>query len=245
MTDVIDIKNYGLGAKPDRFDPRDYDFRTLIGVPVAEAAKATDRKMYTMVSPDFRINQGNEGTCVGHATTNLLLAGPSAHTTYAEFETEDKAHEFARRLYLEASGDATYQNGMYPRDACAKLLDWGLIDSYWATKQVDDVITALLTFGPVMIAVPWYSSMYYGDNRLATDYGNYWIKTNLETELVGYHMIALTGVDLAPDNGAPPFVRVENSWGSGWGWNGTARLTVEGFRRLNQWDNWTFAEKVF
>jgi hypothetical protein len=232
---------YALGAKPDRPDPRDYLFASR---PLAQTAAVMDRKFYTMVGPDFRINQGNEGTCVGHGDTNLLLAGPSKHEDYLPFATEDSAHQFARKLYFETTGDTTYQQGAQPRNACAKLLEWGLIDSYWRVMQVDDVTTALLTFGPVGIAVPWYSSMYYPDSRLADAYGNYWIKVNLESEHVGYHWIALTGVDMAPDNGAPPFVRVQNSWGSGWGQNGTARLTIESFRRLNLWDNWAFAERL-
>jgi len=233
---------YALGAKPDRLDPRDYKLETHA---LAAQAAVLDRKMYSMVSPDFRIDQGREGTCVGHGDTNILLAGPSGHKTYPDFQSEELAHQFARKLYFETTGDATYSQGAQPRDACAKLLEWGLISSYWKVMQVDDVVTALLTFGPVGIAVPWYESMYYGDNRLATDFGNYWIKVNLESAHVGYHWIALTGVDMAPDNGAPPYVRVQNSWGSGWGWNGTARLTIESFRLINIWDNWTFAEKEF
>jgi hypothetical protein len=235
---------FPLGAKPDRADPRDYQFRTLAGTGLAKAATLVDRKFYTMVNPDFRISQGNEGTCVAHASTNVLLAGPSAHPTYPAFQTEELAHQFARQLYLEASGDTTYQQGMYPRDAAAKLLESGLIESYWKVPQVEDVITALLTFGPVKIAIPWYSSMFYNDGRLSKLHGNFYIKVNLESEHVGYHDIALTGIDLAPDDGGPQFFRVQNSW-SGWGANGTARLTVEGFRRLNAYDNWTFAEKSF
>jgi len=231
---------YPLGAKPDRPDYRDYKMR------VSSMAQVTaDRKFYTMVDKDFRINQGGEGTCVGHAATNVLLAGPSLHRTYAEFQTEELAHQFARNLYLEASGDATYQQGMYPRDACAELLSDDLITSYWKVLQVEDVITALLTFGPVMIAVPWYVSMFYGDLTLRNAYGNYWVRVNLESQHVGYHCIALTGIDLDPDDGAPPFVRIQNSWGSEWGANGTARLTIESFRRLNLADNWTFAEASF
>ena len=239
------MTDYYLGAKPDRYDPRDYSFRTLMGVPVAEAAKAVDRKFYSMVNPDFRLDQGNEGTCVGHAITNVLTAGPSPHPTFADFTTTEKAHQFARGVYLDATGDSTYQDGAYPRDACDVILKRGLIDSYWRVETVDDIITCLLTYGPVSISVPWYGSMFYVDGTLSKQFGNYWIKVNLDSTLAGYHEIALTGIDMAPDNGAPPFVRVENSWGKGWGWDGTARLAVDSLRRLNLSDNWTFAEKEF
>ena len=231
---------YPLGAKPDRPDPRDYVLR-VAGLPQI----TTDRKFYTMVDKDFRISQGYEGTCVGHAATNVLLAGPTAHPSYTHFQTEDQAHQFARRLYLEGSGDATYKQGMYSRDACAELLEWEMVISYWRVMQVEDVITALLTFGPVMLAIPWYESMFYGADKLAKTYGNYWVRVNLESEHVGYHALAATGIDLDPDDGAPPFIRLENSWGSNWGANGTGRLTIESFRRLNIWDNWTFAEVSF
>jgi len=233
---------YTLGAKRDRYDPRDYK---LASHSLAAQASAVDRKMYTMVSPDFRIDQGNEGTCVGHGDTNMLMAGTSTHKSYPDFQSEELAHQFARKLYFETTGDSTYQQGAYPRDACAKLKDWGLIGSYWSVPQVDDVVTALLTFGPVGIAVPWYTSMFYGDNRLSSDFGNYWVKVNLDSDLAGFHWVAVTGIDMAPDSGAPPFLRIENSWGKGWGWNGTARLSVESFRRLNQLDNWTFSEESF
>lgn len=234
-----------LGAKPDRIDPRDYPFRERITVDQAKAAATTDRKFWSMVNKDFRINQGREGTCVAHAATNLLLAGPSPHPTYPPFQTEETAHEFARDLYLEASGDLTFQTGMYPRDACAELLSEGLIESYWKVMQVEELTAALLTFGPVMCTVPWYTSMDSEDNRLSDAYGNYWIKVNLDSSLRGFHEIALTGIDMAPDNGAPAFFRIQNSWGSNWGANGTAHVTVESFTRLNRWDNWTFAEKSF
>jgi hypothetical protein len=232
---------YALGAKRDRPDPRDLVVNTAA---LAQQAALLDRKMYTMVGPDFRINQGNEGTCVGHGDTNLLMAGASEHRAYPEFATEETAHQFARKLYFETTGDSTYQRGASPRDACAKLLEWGLIDSYWSVPQVDDVITTLLTYGPVGLTLPWYMSMYDDQRTLSKLYGNWWIKVNLESEHVGYHWIIATGVDLEPDDGAPPYLRMQNSWGT-WGFNGTGRLTVESFRRINQWNNWTFAEKAF
>ena len=121
------------------------------------------------------------------------------------------------------------------------MLEWTLIESYWKVLQVEDIITALLTFGPVMIAVPWYSSMF-------TPTARGYIKVNLDSTHVGYHALAVTGIDMAPDDtlGDPlPFVRLQNSWGADWGTNGTARLTIENLRKLNIWDNWTFAESSF
>jgi hypothetical protein len=232
---------YSLGAKPDRPDPRNYLLDTAA---LAPQAVLLDRKFYTMVGPDFRINQGSEGTCVGHGSTNMLLAGPSEHDDYLPFATEESAHQFARRLYLEASGDTTYQKGMFPGDACAKLKEWGLIDSYWRVPQVDDVVTALLTFGPVGLTLPWYVSMFDNQASMSKVYGNWWIKVNMDSEHVGYHWVVATGVDLEPDDGAPPWFRIQNSWGSGWGYNGTGRLTVENLRRLNTESNWTFAEST-
>lgn len=239
---------YYLGSKPSRPDPRDFKFSDLAArtpTLTATVAKATDRKFYTMVDKTFRLNQGNEGTCVGHAVTNVLTAGPSEHDLYPAFATVEDAHQFARALYLDATGDATYQNGAYPRDACDVLLKRAMIGSYWKVEQVDDIIACLLTFGPLSISVPWYSSMFYGNGTLARQFGNFWVKYNPNSGLAGYHEIALTGIDLAPDDGAPPYVRVENSWGAGWGANGTARLTIEYLRALNIFDNWTFSEQAF
>jgi hypothetical protein len=235
---------FQLGAKPDRTDPRDLKFATLLDQPRAQRAAALDRRFYPMVGPDFRINQGNEGTCVTHSKTNVLLAGLSTHPDYPDFQTVELAHQFARRMYVESSGDTTYQQGMYPRDACKWLLDNEFIESYWKVEQVEDVIAALLTMGPVTAAIPWYSSMFYGDGRLAKAYGNYWIKVNLESEHVGYHDIAFTAVDLSPADGAPAYLRVQNSWVP-WGQNSTGRMTIESFRRLNIWDNWAFRERGF
>jgi hypothetical protein len=236
---------YKLGAKRSKYDPRDHKFSAAPLAPVL-----WDRMFYDMVNKDFRINQGGEGTCVGHGATNVLLAGPVEHDLFPEFETVERAHQFARNVYVSASGDTTYQTGMYPRDACSWLKTNGFLVSYAGATTVDDVTTALLTTAPVMIALPWYWSMFQGnsnmgDKKLHTAYGNYWVKVNMDSGLAGFHCVALTGIDLSPDNGAPPYLRIQNSWGAEWGQNGTARLLVEDFRRLNMYDNWVFAEAVF
>jgi aminopeptidase C len=67
----------------------------------------------------------------------------------------------------------------------------------------------------------------------------------MDGDQVGFHFVAFTGIDLDPKNGAPPFIRIENSWGPGWGQNGTARLTIEDFHRLNRYENYVFTETSF
>lgn len=203
---------------------------------------SVDRAFYKMRNPDFRMDQGAEGTCVGHAITNVCLAGPTPHRNFPAFETVNKAHLWARQLYFDATGDATYQEGAYPRDACQVLLDRGMVDSYWRVSSLDDIQTCLLTFGPLSVSWPWYNSMF---NTNVDAHGNHWLRYDIGSGLAGYHEIALTAIDLAPDDGSPPFVRLENSWGPMWAQNGTARVTIDQLKLLNMTDNWTFAEKVF
>lgn len=236
---------YKLGGKLDRLDPRDKRFRDRVTPARVAASKATDRKVWPMVGPAMRIDQGAEGTCVTHAATNVLMAGPSEHPLYPNFQSEDLAHQFARTLYAETSGDPTFQKGMFPRDAAAGLLARGLIGSYWRITSTEELITALLTHGPVSITLPWYVSMYYRNNALSSAYGKWWVRVNTGSAQVGYHEVAATGIDLAPDNGAPPWLRIENSWGHGWAENGIALIALTDFERIQTYDHWTYDEVAF
>ena len=230
----------GLGARVSPRDPRDYTWRALAAARGYVATEA--RAFYSMVDKSFRIDQGSEGTCVGHAITNVLLAGPTEHDAFPPFETEEKAHQYARALYLDASGDTTYQKGTWPGLACEVLRKRGTVGAYWRLLTVEDITEALLTHGPVSMTVPWYVSMYYR-YVVYKDLG-YYVRVRPESQHVGYHEIALTGVDLAPKEG-PPFVRIQNSWGADWGSNGTGRILLSDLAKLNLSDTWAFTEAVF
>jgi hypothetical protein len=232
-------QEFFLGAKPYRPDERDYLYRATLARWAAES-----RKFWGMVDPTFRINQGREGTCVTHGAANVLLASPTEHELYPPFATPDTAHQWARDAYLEFSGDASFQGGMYPRDACAGLLRRGQISSYHRAASVEECINALLTTGPIMFASPWWSSMDVQRTRLQEQTGKWYVKVNPDSELRGFHLYALTGVDLAPDKG-PPFVRMENSWGPGFADNGTARIAIDDLNILYDGDAWIMVEAEF
>jgi hypothetical protein len=231
----------GLGAKPYRPDDRDF---TLRAVRATVSEEPVARRFYSMKDPSFRIDQGQEGTCVAHSCVNVLVAGPSRHDAYSEFADIERAHQWARKLYVEASGDVTYQQGMYPRDACSKLAEWGLIESYWRLPSVDETIAYVQNYGPVKFASPWYYSNYFKDNKLTEAYGNWYMRVNPDSELMGYHDWAITGVDLEPEAG-PPYVRMENSWGADFGFNGTARIPVDSLHVLYDGDAWVLRETGF
>jgi len=233
-------EKHALGAKPHRKDDRDYAYPVQLAGPIQDT-----ERWWAMHGPDFRIDQGGEGTCVGHSFTNELLASPRPHTSYPNFATVEQAHQFARKAYLEASGDPTYQAGMYVRTMMDYAVSHNYASAYYRCVDVAATNHALLTTGPVMFASPWYGSMWAEDRELfqATG-GELYLRVDPATKLVGYHCYLLTGIDLDPDVG-PPFVRMENSWGPGWMKNGTIRITVDDLAILYDGDSYTLTEKRF
>lgn len=225
-------QDHGLGGKPHKPDERDWS------LPRAPA-KVGDRQLWKMHDPDFRMDQGSEGTCVGHASTNTLLAAPRPHNQFPAFATVPKAHEFSRALYLEATGDSTYMQGAYVRDVMDVMVRRGY-GNYYRCTGVPDTLQAL-DLGPIVFASPWYNSMWDAHGAK----GGSFIKVDPNSGLNGYHCYLLTGKDLAPDSGWPPWVRMENSWGKAWGANGCARIRVSDLNILYDGDAFLFTETKF
>jgi hypothetical protein len=245
---MSDPTKHGLGAKPHNKDDRNWLYREhktaiLEAVGMAPTSERSNR-WHEMHGSGFRMNQGSEGTCVGHAITNNFLATPRPHEAFPDFGTVDKAHQFARAAYLAFTGDETYQQGAYMVNATAWAMREGYISNYYRCTDVPWTVDAILDIGPVFWASPWFNSMYYEDSQLREETGEYYIKVNPNSELRGYHAYLLTGVDLQPEVG-PPFVRMQNSWGSDWGKNGTARITLDDLAILYDGDSFILTEKRF
>lgn len=227
------MTTYSLGAKPHKPDERDWR------VP-ASLLQATvlDRKLWKMHGPDFRIDQGGEGTCVGHGGTNALLADPRPHYAFPEFATVEMAHQYARALYLEATGDTTYQNGAYVRQVLDVMVRRGL-GNYYRCASADDAVAAL-DHGPIIFASPWYNSMWDAHGVQ----GGSFIKVDPSSGLAGYHCYLLTGKDLTGTE-FEPWIRMENSWGPDWGTNGLARIRLNDLHILYDGDAYLFTEVKF
>ena len=237
---LVGTEEYGLGREPLVRDDRDWLLRNVPAERKNRADLAGSSRYWSMVSPDFRMDQGAEGTCVGHGCTNVLLAGPTPHLYFPEFVDIENAHQYSRRLYLEASGDTSYQQGTYTRLALDVLRKWGRISAYYRLTSVDEIIDTVLHVGPVTFGTLWYYSMF----RTYDQYENQYVRVSTSSGIAGGHLYCLTGVNLAPKAG-PPFLRMENSWGPGWGHNGTARITIDDAHVLFDGDCFLLTETVF
>ena len=226
-----------LGRLPHKPDVRDFH---ISQIPYYGPARGVTRMFYTMAGHDFRIDQGQEGTCEGHSWTNFFLAGPVTHPTFPSFDNPQDAHLFARKLYLDATGDTTFQQGAYTRQILKVVLARGEIGAYYQCPSVDEITNALATVGPVCFASNWYESMF----EPVSKYGNSYLHVDTSSGIAGGHAYCLTGMNLAPAEG-PPYVRMENSWGAGWGHDGTARIAIADLRVLFDGDAYHATEEAF
>lgn len=225
----------GLGRKRPKRDDRDFMLRDHVAL-LGTGAPTT---WWGMVNPTMRINQLKEGTCVGHGCTNVLMAAPTEHLAFKSFDNPTDAHLFARQLYFDCTGDSTYQQGAYTRDALNVLKNRGQIAAYYRLGSVDEVLSAL-DHGPVVFGSTWYESMF--DTH--AEYGNEYIRVDVGSGVAGGHLYCLTGKQLAPLSG-PQFVRQENSWGPGFGKNGTARISIDDLHILYDGDAYVLTEAGF
>lgn len=241
---------HGLGAKPHKKDPRDYLLRDVdplqletLTPAMPEGVATYNRRMYRMHSPSFRINQGSEGTCVGHGTTNMMAGAPLTHMSFPDFADVKVAHDFARKLYFDITGDTTYQDGAYPRDAMDWCITKGYASAYYRLVDTDEIIDFLLNHGMVGFASPWFNSMWNigsgGYPRLP------YLKVDPSSGIAGYHWYVLSGIDRAPDDAREPRVRMWNSWGPDWGLNGCAAIAIDDLPILYDGDAWVLTETAF
>lgn len=162
------------------------------------------------------LDQGSEGSCVGHGFAHDLIAAPFPLTTIALPD--------AKRIYKAAQDIDEWPGNLYEGTsviAGAKAvmnLFWNAMESYrWATT-IQDVIATLGYHGPVVVGFNWYTGMYNIDSLgYIRVYGT----------IAGGHCLLVRGVDV--ENAR---FLLHNSWGPTWGKNGTAWMTFEDFERL-------------
>lgn len=225
----IDYRTYGLGAIPDKYDPRDYIYS-------APTATATYPGGYRLEPMPIK-NQNTIGSCVAQSIALIK-------ETQEYYETGKKVQFSVGWIYGYRLSNQHQGTGMIPKEALANLRNYGdvlfedfpenfeyaalqnlvnerktkclsngskyKISSYARVTSTTDVKSCIYDKkSPVMVICNIYDSFYNtnADGIVPTKSG----------ALQGSHAMAIVG--WTKISGAEYFV-VQNSWGEDWGDNG-------------------------
>jgi hypothetical protein len=242
-----------LGAIPRKPKPEDWLMASVL-----PAAVGTVKEWQSPV----RLDQGAYGTCVANAWTHFLTCTPIQHpdkvlldpTKQPKYSTDGSMAYWPNGWYEPPIAGELYALRMYDRihdgvlepldperdDGCQAsdggviLKRRGLITGYYRAASADDVVTAVLTKGPVVFASAWYRSM---DNTPKLYDNMPYVDVDPASGIRGYHAYLIDAVNLAPTAG-PPFAVILNSWGFAWGKQSRARVAIDDLHTLfiqNAW----------
>lgn len=185
------------------------DFNVLWGKPIQWSAGAV-------------LDQGTEGTCVGHGVVGEYLATPvrggldsvSGHLKALEVFDWAAAHD--EWPGADRSSGTSVNAGM----KAGRELGWW--DDYHWAKNMNEFRQGL-ELGPIVIGVTWKEAMYQT---------NYRGKVNVAGQEVGGHCLLVTGW-FPSKSGFPGGVfRWRNSWGPHYGLAGNGYIDIEGLRSI-------------
>lgn len=198
-----------------------FDVRSL-GYAIADLFdKDQPLRSYTWKCRDV-LDQGSEGACVGFAMAHELIAKPQA--------IKGVDNKFAReRIYWAAQKIDKWEGGDYPGAdpkmegssilaGIKTLKALGYIDEYRWAFSVADLAMAVAYKGPAVIGIPWYSGMFNPASCGCL---------HPTGDKSGGHAILVRGVNVKRKT-----FLLHNSWGPGWGKNGTAKITWADLEKL-------------
>lgn len=162
------------------------------------------------------LDQGETGTCTGHAGAHAIHCSPIPHAGFINpFDLYREA--VLMDEYPDNDADATELNdsklqaGSSGTGVAKALSKRGLLVSYLWAQRFEDAINWVLSRGPVMIGSNWYSSMF-------TPTKEGLLKITTTASVAGGHEWLLRGVDKKA-----AVALMVNSWGAGWNSKATGK----------------------
>lgn len=173
------------------------------------------------------LDQGQTGTCVGHAWRNFLACSPvrtiakhpNAYDIYRAAVLADTWPENDDESKLP-DGDAGLDSGTSVRAGAKAVAAMGELTSYLWSFRLQPTIEWILTRGPVVVGCNWYDSMFDTDET-----GH--VEIAIGSGIVGGHSFLVRGASQKK-----ALVTCVNSWGNGWGKNGDFTLSFQDLERL-------------
>ena len=185
---------------------------------------------------DSWLDQGREGACVGFGWSHELNASPKVWNVDDAFAYG--VFTLARRKYDEWAGED--YDGTSVLAGVKAVLDITGQDgtpaygSYHWAFSVEEICRTIVHKGPVVLGINWYENMYDPDE-------NHYI--HADGPLAGGHCILANGFAYVKKDKTGPNdwlncdidrsrVRVHNSWGRDWGFDGNARISIRDLKKL-------------
>lgn len=199
------------------FDERSRSFpaRALLS-----PAQAATPRSFTWRNP-IRLNQGVEGSCVGHAWAHEAAAKP--------VPVPGMTHAVALDIYRRAQAldgfpETPPEEGTSIIAGAKAMQERKLLATYRWAFGIADLILAVGWHGPAVLGIPWYEGMMKVDRRgFARVAGG----------VVGGHAILCNRVNVTDR-----FFGLSNSWGpscgtrDAWSLGGTCRVSFADMERL-------------
>lgn len=208
MRDGSTVLDNRLGRLPE-FDQlsRNFPIRTLFDGP---------RKLrsYTWnIQEKYILDQGNEGSCVGHGFAHDVTARPVKFI----MTHDDALWVYNRAKFLDQYSGEDYDGTTVLAGAKATV-ELGHYKEYrWAFSE-HDMALAVAFVGPVVIGINWYEGMFRPDSD------GY---LNPTGRLAGGHCVIVNAININQSR-----YRIVNSWGLGWGERGQAWISRSDMDRL-------------
>ncbi len=195
-------------------DPRDKDFafsKILIG-----SRPPIKRKEWW--ADGWWGNQGNTPHCCAYSWVHVLEDGPVIQDIVngrpKPMFAPDKYYRECKKL----DGLPKNSEGTTIRAGAKVAQNLRLISEYRWANSIDEMVDALLIFGPIIAGTHWYSGMNsYNSNGLM----------NVSGRNLGGHAYVINGVDTDRE-----LFRVKNSYGKSWGKDGYGYISFSDFDTL-------------
>lgn len=217
-----------LGRLPS-FDERSRKFG------VQERLETAGDKIATRSwSSPFVLDQGQTSACTGFSRTYDLAGSPKS-VKYGDGSLIGE--EFAQKIYAEAKRQDEWPGEDYEGSSVLGALKaaatFGLIGEYRWAFNMDDMLAALSTLGPVVVGTTWYNSMFEPrpsgllevDAKSGDAGGHaYYFRRILTSEQSKRQFLGRTETLRSE-----PLLVVRNSWGTSWGRGGEAGMWADDY----------------
>jgi hypothetical protein len=232
----------GLGLRLDRTqDPRNANYPMARRVSMVDTQEIPNAVYWLGMNQPF--DQGETGTCGGHAAEDFLLmppviqkkrdSAPSRWDIYRSAVVIDEWPDNDHEATLP-DGDPGLAFGTSTLAIMKAIKGFGYIDAYEWGFDVDTITRFVrmqkrrngqplppdVRGGTVIAGTNWYESMFHPDSE-------HIIRIEPGSRVAGGHLWLIDGA-----NEKRGLVRMLNSWGPSWGKRGRAYMSYETLERL-------------